>query len=391
LKAQFKKAVVRSPEAFVPLMERPLIAVIGDATKSSNPAVAKQAGRELGVELARRDCRILVFSSSENFIEWEAVQGYRSSNKKLPAGSIEIRYPPNLHSLFPGEKPDDPAFLRRQQTGDWEASIYPSFAEIDGIVLLGGAYTTKIAGLLAMGSKTPIVTLAGLGGSAYQVWNFLKSDRNSPTTDEDLDLMAKPEWGDSSAFRLVDCLINQIERRQERARQAALGENERHRQRVLTTLAIVGSGCFLTVLFSLTQLPALSSHSFGFRCLLLIAPAVAGASGAAIRVLWDNWSQSAVPLVLRPIGMTIVLGFWAAGVLAAVFLLEQLWVSGNSTNDTAGKFLGAGVTIGLIAGLTLNRVFPKLIQMEVPARFDVHGNGESASQRRRATRNQKPD
>ena len=143
-------------------MERSLVAVIGNASKTTNPELAKRAGRELGAELAKRNFRILVFSASQEFIEWEAVQGYMGSAKKI-AGSVEVRYPPNLHSLFP-ERAGDPFFVRRQQSGDWEASIYPSFAEIDGLVLIGGAYTTKIAGLLAMGSKTPIITLAGLGG-----------------------------------------------------------------------------------------------------------------------------------------------------------------------------------------------------------------------------------
>ena len=130
-------------------MERPLVAVIGNASKTTNPELATRAGRELGAELAKRNCRILVFSSNQEFIEWEAVQGYMGSAKKV-AGSVEVRYPPNLHSLFPDEKPGDSFFVHRQQSGDWEASIYPSFAEIDGLVLIGGAYTTKIAGLLAM-------------------------------------------------------------------------------------------------------------------------------------------------------------------------------------------------------------------------------------------------
>jgi len=353
-------------------MERPLIAIIGDASKTINPDLARRAGRELGAELAKRNCRILVFSSSEGFIEWEAVQGYRSLEKKLPPASIVIRYPPNLHSLFPDETTDDAAFVRRQQSGDWEASIYPSFAEIDGIVLVGGAYTTKIAGLLAMGSKTPIITLAGFGGGARQVWDFLKGDRNSPTTNEDLDLMVRPDWSDSSAARLVDSLMTQMQRKQEEARLTALGDGERHRQRILTRVTILGSGFFLAVLFSLTQLPALSSLSFWFRCLLFISPALAGASGAAIRVLWNNWDRPAVPLDLRPIGMTIALGFWAAGVVSALFLLEQIWVAGSSAGDNTGKFFGLCIAIGLIAGLTLNRVFPKLIEAEVPVQIDFH-------------------
>ena len=262
-------------------MERPLIAIIGDASKTTNPDVARRAGRELGAELGKKSCRIIVFSSSPGFIEWEAVQGYQSNAKKVP-GSIEVRYPPNLHSRFPGEKPDDPIFVRRQQSGDWEASIYPSFAEIDGLVLIGGAVTTKIAGLLAMGSKTPMIVLAGLGGGAQQVWECVKGDRNSLIREEELDLMAGPDWAERSAARFVDCLFSQIQRQKEVAKQEALGETERHRRNVLTMMALVGSAAFSSLFFSeLTQLPALSSLPFWYRSLLFAVPAVAGASGSS--------------------------------------------------------------------------------------------------------------
>lgn len=349
------------------VMERPLVAILGDSSKTNNPDLAKRASRELGSELAKRNYRIIVFSAMKGFIEWEAVQGYLESAKGIP-GSIQVRYPPNLHSLFPGEKPDDPVFMRRQQTGDWEASIYPAFAEIDGLILVGGAYTVKIFGLLAIGSKTPVITLAGIGGGAQQVWQCLKGDRNSLTNDEDLDLMAIPDWTDSSARRLLDCLMRQMERQKDRATQAALGENERQRRKLLSTLAIIGSAFFIVVLFALTQLPILRSLPFWFRCLLFFVPAVAGASGAAIRVLWDNWDQRSIPLEVRPIAMTIALGFWAAGVVAALFLLEQIWVAGVAAVNDPSKFFGVCVGIGLIAGLTLNRVFPKLIQSDVPLR-----------------------
>ena len=351
-------------------MERPLIAIIGDASKTTNPDLAKRAGRELGAEFGKTNCRILVFSSSPDFIEWEAVLGFQSTAKRVP-GSIEVRYPPHLHSRFSGEKPNDPFFVRRQQGGDWEASIYPSFAEIDGLVLIGGAYTTKIAGLLAMGSKTPVITLAGFGGGAQQVWEYLRGDRNSLLTDEDLNLMASPDWDEGTAGRLGDCLRKQMLRQREMARREALGETERHRRKVLTTLALVGSVAFVVVLLALTRLPAISSLTFWDRCLLFAIPAIAGASGAAIRVLWDNWDQRSTPLDLRPIGMTVALGFWAAGVVSALFLLEQVWVLGALTSGNWGKLFGACVGIGLLAGLTLNRVFPKLIQSKVPVSTDL--------------------
>ena len=77
-----------------------------------------------------------------------------------------------------------------------------------------------------------------------------------------------------------------------------------------------------------------------------------------------------MPLDLRPIGMTIALGFWAAGALAALFLHEQIWVLGTLTDDNSGKLFGVCVSIGLLAALTLNRVFPKLIQSNVPVQAE---------------------
>ena len=92
---------------------------------------------------------------------------YLSSEPKVTERSIEVRYPPELHGRFPGEQDGDKRFVRSQQGGDWEASIYPSFAQIDGIVPIGGGYT--ISGLLAIGSQTPLVALGGMGGQAHQV------------------------------------------------------------------------------------------------------------------------------------------------------------------------------------------------------------------------------
>ena len=193
--------------------------------------------------------------------------------------------------------------------------------------------------------------------------------------------MASPDWTDSSPARLVDCLLNQMQRQRERQAQEALGEGERHRRKVLTFLAVIGSILFIIVLIALTQLPALRGLPFWFKSLLFFIPAVAGASGAAIRVLWDNWDQRSIPLEMRPIAMTVTLGFWAAGVVAALFLLEQIWVAGTSTTNDPGRFFGPCIAIGLIAGLTLNRVFPKLIQADVPTQVRFAEKGGSTPRR----------
>jgi hypothetical protein len=363
-------------------MERPLVAVVGDADKSKSPQLAKRAAEDLGAELAKRGCRILVFSSSPAFVEWEVVQGYLGTKAKKEPRSIEVRYPPELDGRFPGEKPDDPLFVRTQQGGDWEASIYPSFAQLDGLVLIGGGYTTKIAGLLALGSRTPMITLGGLGGAAYEVWTYMRGDRNSEASDDDLNLMATQMWNENSAARFVDSLLGQRQRKQEHAKGAALGESEKRRRHVLTVLALVGSSLFVFVLLALVE-SLVSQLPRAFSWMLFGTPAVAGASAAAVRVLWDNWERRAIPLELRPVTMTVALGFWASGVAGVLFVLPQIWVLGNLDVAHAEKLAGFAVPIGLLAGLTLDKVFPKLIKYDVPVETPSVGQGAKASVSRR--------
>jgi hypothetical protein len=86
-------------------MERPLIAIVGDANKTKNPELARKAAGEIGSELAKRGCRLMVYSSSSDFVEWEVVQGFLRTKIKKEPRSIEVRYPRELHGMFPGESP----------------------------------------------------------------------------------------------------------------------------------------------------------------------------------------------------------------------------------------------------------------------------------------------
>jgi len=354
-------------------MERPLIAVVGDVKKCKNPSLAKRAAEELGDMLAKRKCRILVYSSSRDYVEWEIVSGYLRSKARKEDGSIEVRYPAELDGRFEGEKPDDPLFVRVQPPGGWEASIYPSFAELDALILIGGTYTAKIAGFLAVGSKTPVLALGGHGGAAEVILNHLKGDRNSISTAEDLNLMSRQDWTENSAALFVDNLLSQIQRKADLEKRLALGESEQHRKRSLTILALVGSGLFVAVLLALVEAWASQSLPRYFLWILFGTPAVAGASGAAIRVLWDNFERRDVPLELRPIAMTVALGFWASGVAGTLFLLPQIWVLGKLEVAQGSKLAGFAVPIGLLAGLTLDKVFPRLIKSEVPLDIAVPG------------------
>jgi hypothetical protein len=362
-------------------MEAPLIAVVGDANKCTQPELAKRACEELGGELAKQGCRLLVYSSSKEFVEWEFVRGYIQSRAKKEPKSIEVRYPPELEGRFDGEQEGDPLFVRSQQIGGWEASVFPSFASLDGLILVGGGYTTKISGLIALGSKTPVLTLSGFGGMAQEVWMHLRSDRHSMASDDDLNLMASKSWGENSAARHVASLLEQVRRKKEKEKETALGESEEHWRRALTILAWTGCGLFVLVLLAVVELTSKSPPVPRLSLWLLFGtPAIAGASGSTIRVLWDNWDQPAVPLTSRPISMIIALGFWASGVVGVLFSLPQIWISGGIDAAQLGKLSGFAVPIGLVAGLTLDKLFPKLIKLDVPVDGGVLGKkGRSAS------------
>ena len=346
-------------------MDRPLIAVIGDSAKCTKADVAKQAGYEVGRELAKLGCRLLVYSSLPQFIECNVVAGYLTSGVKLEDRSIEVRYPPEFHALFTGEKDGDPIFVRTQLAGDWEALLYPSFAELDGLIVIGGGPTAKRAGFLAMGSQTPFLLFAGLGGAAKEVWNYLPMGGTRLVTSDDRNLMASAEWHSESAARFTECLFEQMKRKADAQRDIVLGASERQRKTALTMLAVIGSALFLIVLLTLAyNLPPKVTALSGF--LLFGTPAIAGASGAAVRVLWDNWQQHEVPLELRPILMTVVLGFWASGVAALLFVLPQIWIAGDLQASQYYKLASFAVPVGILAGLTLDRVFPKLLKTEIP-------------------------
>lgn len=351
-------------------MAGPRIAIVGDANKSRSSDESKKAAEDLGAELAKRGCRILVFSSDPAFVEWEVVRGYRTGSRKEP-GAIEVRYPADLAGLFPGEKPGDPMFDRKPLGREWEASFYPALAEVDGVILIGGGYTTKVTGLIAIGARTPLLPLAGLGGTAQDVLESLRTDRHSIVTEAELNLMAQQNWSNDSAARCIDALLEQVKRRSISEMEAQLLQSERKRTHALTVLAVSGLVLFVAVLAAIAEVWHTDLLSRFFLLALFATPAVAGASGAAIRVVWDHWRQDAVPLLLRPAATTMALGFWASGVAGALFLLPQIVALGSLQANQASRLFPFAAVIGLLAGLTLDRVFPKLIKVEIPLNVDV--------------------
>ena len=180
-------------------MPGPKIAVTGSADASRNPGggaawtyntpvdidAARKIAAAIGGELARQGCRLVVYDSDSAFIEGEAVAGFVKADPKTP-GAIIVRQPQTRSPKpFPEEATHRGLFERRVDSSDqWDVSYYRSIADADGVVLIGGANTTRIAGQVAIGARIPILALEKSGGAASEVWKTLLPEVDLPTLDE---------------------------------------------------------------------------------------------------------------------------------------------------------------------------------------------------------------
>jgi hypothetical protein len=139
------------------MQDQPLIAIVGSVDKTreqelklTNPDTAKQAAEELGRELAKANCRLLVYSSKPEFVEFFAVRGYLQSGAAKP-NSIQVRYPLAIaQSAFPDQGVNDKLIdWRPDRRHGWEHAFYRSVEDADGMVLIGGGRSTLIGGLVA--------------------------------------------------------------------------------------------------------------------------------------------------------------------------------------------------------------------------------------------------
>jgi hypothetical protein len=199
----------------------PLIAIVGSADparKDYDPPIryvehVAEAAQQLGSELAKAGYRILVYSSADKYIEKDVVAGYVASGKAKPE-SIQIRYPqvvdPKGPTPFPEQSTHDSLFERHQDTHpNWVVSFYSSLREVDGILLLGGANSALITGLVAHLYRIPLVSISTFGGSAQTVWAL---SIRKLATDGERNLMGLPDWNQNLAPKLITILAAQRER-----------------------------------------------------------------------------------------------------------------------------------------------------------------------------------
>jgi hypothetical protein len=353
-------------------MPKCVVAVAGSAELGrpydpplSEAGTAEAAAAELGRELATAGCGIVVYSSTQRFIESHVVRGYVASGKALP-GSIQVRAPQNTGVVFFSEMGNNPELfdLRLDASNDWEVSFYRSLPEVDGLLLLGGGRSVLIAGLIAMTRQMPIVSVGTFGGSALKVWRLLSHD-GGLFDSSDLAAMASPVWDQGSAGRLVASLLRQCHRRAvalEAERQAARSsERVRLRQSLVAMLLFVAS--VMTIPLGIR---VLRPESSALLFLLFGAPLLAGASGATIRMV--SIPHEGDPRTAR----VVALGLAAGGISTILFLLSQfaatpdlLTGERNLAHLQARGLLLFAVAIGFIAGFTFESVYRTLARVKV--------------------------
>jgi hypothetical protein len=342
---------------------RPLIAVVGsldEARLDYHPpvrdiATGREACAELGRALAAAGCDLLVFSSKPKYAEAHVVYGYVRATGP-DAGRIVAR--PPRHGEITFDIPDESRtqlLVQPDTSGEWELSYYRSLLGADGILLVGGGQSTRIAGIVALTREVPLLPVAAFGGGASQVWVNLDKERNDATLEE-IARMGQP-WSTHSADPLVAILLAQRDRRERRHADEQHDLRRRARTRrtasALTLLALVVAWLGASFAGS-TGPPSVAS-----TLLLLTIPMVASMAGALLHNLQKDelWGWAAARGLAA--GLVTVFVYIAGELVSVPDLLSRL--------DTQ-RLLFFLTPLGFTAGFTFDTVLDRVLsgQTKVP-------------------------
>lgn len=249
-------------------------------------------------------------------------------------------------------------------------SFYRSLADSDGLILIGGAYSTFNAGQIAIGARIPILSLEKSGGAASSVWKTLSPGVDLPSSDEHarmahaLSAEAVSEW--------VDAL-----------------DAQKRRRYAVETGPIMRHAVIAIALFIASLAFALASHLIEYaaqgalgKCLLLTATLLGGGSGAAIRMVFERRYGSG-PLVPPSITVTLALGMMAGALAGLLYLVAQP-TDLDLAHANAIRLVSIMTVVSVIGGLTAETVFRKLLGIDVAQTqaLGVESSGKLSSRSR---------
>ena len=332
----------------------------------------KKIARLIGTEIGNRGYGLVVYDAG--FIEADVVEGYVAANPKADQAEppILIRQPQDGKFIPFKEEATHPTLFERRadKTGQWEVSFFRSLADSDGLILLGGAFSTSIAGQVAIGARIPILALERTGGAARTVWKTIAPDIDLPTIAEHA-RMAR-DATPAIVTALVDSLVAQ-----------------RRRRFAVESGPILWHAAFASVLFLLAMIAALASHlvpdmasfqPYARQGLFFGSTLMAGAAGAAIRMVFER-RYGTGPLVPPAIGITLALGMMAGALAGLLYFVAQPG-SLDLVGDSGLRLVSIVVVVSTVAGLTVEAIFRKLLGIDVLQTRSISaggGNGGSNS------------
>ncbi|GEB57180.1 hypothetical protein GCM10017674_78400 [Streptomyces gardneri] len=325
-----------------------------DSSRDYNPPLkatdtAREACRSLGAELLRAGCDLAVFSSKNTYIEADVVQGYAAAGTAESPGTV-FAYPPRHRTVDFALPPDSAVTMQtvRDTSGEWEVSYYRTLLNSDGVLMVGGGQSTRVAGIVALSQGVPVLPVAAFGGGASQVWVNLDKTRNG-AGDADIALMGD-DWQPDAASRLVACLLRQrTQRLSAEAEARRAGRFGALRASASLALSVL---CMLLAIAAIVFAPGAGPASAKSLTMLLLAPLVAATAGALIRHSFETGS-SPLRAAVRGLGagLVSVLLYCASQLLTVPALLDTLDVR---------RLLFFTIPLGFSAGFTFDLVFERL-------------------------------
>ncbi|HEX6705802.1 MAG TPA: hypothetical protein VF169_13650 [Albitalea sp.] len=315
-------------------------------------AKAREAARLLGETLAKRGHGLIVYDA--RFIEADVVSAYVAANPKMPerGAPIIVRQAPMPDNVAFPEEQTHPALFDRipDSANRWEVTFYRRLADADGLILLGGANATSVAGQVAIGARVPVLALFRTGGGAETVWRTVVPGVDLPNGNEHARMADDPS--EAAATGWADLL-----------------ESQRRRRYAVEAGPIIRHAGVAGVLFILALAGAFGSHLWPgldkavAMALLLASTLLAGVSGAAVRMVFERRYGSG-PLVPPSMMITSALGLMAGALAAMLYIVAQ-----PGTLDVAGdaglRFVSFILVVATVGGLTAEAVFRKLLGIDV--------------------------
>jgi predicted Rossmann-fold nucleotide-binding protein len=342
------------------------VAVLGSMRGSAGTDEEKEkffeACQAVGRELANRGDTLLVTTDNPETADPHVVDGANRSS----AESVEvIVYRPLTQDPARTDKPfaDGEHYpkirlMSRAVSGSWINSHAASLKEADAILVIGGGTGAEIAAYNALVLGKPVLPIPTFGGTARKLWQELVPEFNQIQLPAEQAIFFS--WTDRSPSAVADALAMLVKRR---AHPSSVPRDP------LTKAAIYAAVLFVVALAPIpfTWYPTGLGRT-ELLSLLLLVPLLAGAAGAIARPAVSRFvgsTRDSVPLL-----RLAALGLLAGGISGLLFVSAQLVAVSPTVDEPtwllqAGRLMPFVLVVGVIAGLTLEAVFQRLVKTEI--------------------------